>query len=289
MRTALLATALFAALAAPAVAQPAPGASPAPAATPKTLWRLPADGKWHVTVVPYLWAPNINGSADFTVPSARKSDKGRSVDVHVNIGPNNYLASLNFAAEVAGEVRHDDFSVYWDFINANASSQAGTIANISGPLGKVEVPVQVSIDTHLSTTIWQLAPSYTLAHGSDGTLDVLAGYRSANARPSADWSLAGPIDLIHPSGSVAASDTYGDFIAGVRGNVFLSDRWYVPYYGDAGWGNNNSTWQAYGGIGYAGRTTDVVLVYRNLQYNSTAGTLQILRLGGPALGVVFHW
>ncbi len=273
---------------APAVApSAAPAATPAPASPTRTLYRIPADDKWHLVFAPYLWAPNINGSVHFNVPSIRLPDLNRPVDVGASIGPTDYLSNLNFAIQFSGEVRRDALSVFFDFINANLNSTTGQVRSLTGPRGNVEVPVDTALSTHFRETFWALAPGYTVLHGVDGNVDVEVGYRQASINTSAAWHLNGPLDLVNRNGSASLNQTYGDFITGLRGNLYLAPRWYVPYYGDLGWGNNNSTWQAFGGLGFAGRTTDVVLLYRNLQYNDTR--LQIVRMGGPELGVVFHW
>ena len=48
--------------------------------------------KWTVSVTPYLWLPNINGNINYNVPNG-----GGTGQIGVSVGPNSYLAKLNFA------------------------------------------------------------------------------------------------------------------------------------------------------------------------------------------------
>jgi hypothetical protein len=77
-----------------------------------------------------------------------------------------------------------------------------------------------------------------------------------------------------------------DGIVGVRGAVALSDdgKRYVPYYADIGVGNSNWTWQAFGGVGYRFDWGSMVLGFRNLSYEMSAGKpVQNMNLTGPIL------
>jgi hypothetical protein len=96
--------------------------------------------------------------------------------------------------------------------------------------------------------------------------------------------------ILAPSGSVTTSDYLSDVIWGIRGRVFFNgDHLYVPYYLDYGTGNNNTSWQAYGGGGYAfnhGQT--LVALWRALNYTNfpppPTAHVQKLNLAGPLLG-----
>src|SRR5271165_2222682 len=60
---------------------PAPAAKPQPASAPKTLYRLPYDGKWHYAVAPYLWGPTINGSIHYSHPAIQQAVGNATADV----------------------------------------------------------------------------------------------------------------------------------------------------------------------------------------------------------------
>jgi hypothetical protein len=105
-------------------------------------------------------------------------------------------------------------------------------------------------------------------------------------------AVIGKRGIIAPSGSGSTSEGAYDIIWGLRGRAFFGgDHWYVPYYGDFGEGNNNQTWQAYGGGGYAfdhGQT--FVALWRALNYNAFPATshVQKMSLAGPLLGYTFN-
>jgi hypothetical protein len=170
-----------------------------PMATPKPGAAL-FDGNWHTTLVPYVWVPNINGTLKFALPNS-----ATTVAKYVNIkaGPNDYLASLNFAIMLTAEVRKGRWSLLGDYINLNLSTTTGSVASISGPHGNVTIPTTLNTATRLTGTLWLLAPNYTLAHGSAGSIDVLAGVRALDSTASATWDFtAGKNDFISRSGSV---------------------------------------------------------------------------------------
>jgi hypothetical protein len=107
-----------------------------------------------------------------------------------------------------------------------------------------------------------------------------------------DYSaVVGKRGLIAPSGTVTTSDFTNDIIFGLRGKAFFGgDHFFVPYYGDLGTGNDNQTWQAYTGAGYAFDHGQTLLVaWRALNYNEFFPTshVQKLSLGGPLLGYTF--
>jgi hypothetical protein len=259
-----------------------------PMATPKPGAAL-FDGNWHTTLVPYIWAPNINGTLKFALPNS-----ATTVAKYVNIkaGPNDYLSSLNFAIMVTAEVRKGNWSLLGDYINLNLSTTTGSVASISGPHGNLQIPTTLNTASRLTGTLWLLAPNYTLAHGSAGSVDILAGVRALDSTASATWAFtAGKNDFISRSGSVSQGVSLTDFVGGVRGTVYLGTaRWYVPYYADFGWGNNNSTWRGQIAIAMAAKHGQAIFLgYRTIQYNMTNNNvLQTVRFSGPGIGYGFQ-
>jgi hypothetical protein len=269
-----------------------PSAAPSPSGSMKASSGLDLyDGRWHATLVPYLWAPNINGTLKFGVPRLPNQGAGLAL-VDFKIGPNDYLASLNFAIMATVEVRKGNLALLGDYINLNVSSSTGSVTSISGPLGHIVIPLSLSTSERLSGTMWLLAPSYTVLRGSAGSVDFLVGARGLGTTASANWNFtAGSNDFISRSGSVSKGVSIDDFVVGVRGRVNLGTRrWFVPYYIDAGWGSNNSTWRGQIGIALAANHgQSIILGYRTLQYNMTnLNVLQSVRFSGPGLGYSFQ-
>ncbi len=59
----------------------------------------PDNSKWQFSITPYLWAPNIEGTLNFDLPS------GSNASPNVDVGPVDYLEHLDFALMLSGEVR----------------------------------------------------------------------------------------------------------------------------------------------------------------------------------------
>ena len=79
-------------------------------------------------------------------------------------------------------------------------------------------------------------------------------------------------------------------IVGVRGEIKLDDKWFMPYQADIGGGQSQLTWQAFLGVGYKYKWGEVVLGYRYLDYNFKSGWLvEDLSFGGPLLGAKYHF
>ncbi|MEO6836630.1 MAG: hypothetical protein ABI231_12105, partial [Candidatus Tumulicola sp.] len=272
---------------------PAP-MSPSGAAPPAAASASPIDaeydGKTHLTFTPYVWLPTVNGTFAFTVPALPHHGGGTTI-LNAQVGPNGYLAKLNFAIMGAFDLRKGNVAAFGDFINLNVSSGRTFVSSVSGPLGKVQIPVDAGSSGRIASTIWELGAGYTLAHGRDASLEFVSGWRQATVKGTLDWNVSiGKNGLIARSGSAFRGDTLSDVIFGLRGKVALGDSgWFVPYYADIGAGANNSSTQEYIGVGRAFRTGSVLLLFRNLAYSLPAGSsyVQSIRFGGPLVGYTF--
>ncbi|MGA7276436.1 MAG: hypothetical protein WBW79_00720, partial [Desulfocapsaceae bacterium] len=81
-----------------------------------------------------------------------------------------------------------------------------------------------------------------------------------------------------------------DGIVGIRGNVKLSDNWYLPYYADIGTGGSEFSYQLFAAIGYRFSWGDIRLGYRHLQFEMDDDEImQDLQISGPVLGVGFRF
>ncbi len=277
---------------------PAPPASPAPAASP-TLIDMQYDGKTHVTLAPYLWAPSVGGSFQYTIPTLRfrRAPHGGVTQTSATIGPSDYLPKLNSAAMFFTDVRKGNLDVFGDVIYVNASMSGSTSTVISGPRGRIQIPVTLDTNAHLSTAIWEIAAGYTVAHGHNADLSLFTGLREFPTNLTFDYNftIVGKRRILTPSGSATTSSYLSDLIVGMRGKLFFGDgHLFVPYYADYGNAINmtpNETWQAYGGAGYAfnhGQT--LVALWRALNYNtfSPGSHVQRAALYGPLLGYTFQ-
>jgi hypothetical protein len=293
-RLALLACMLAAfAAALPAAAQEP--ASPAPSETSApTLMDRQYDGNTHVMIAPYIWGPNVKGNFQFSIPTLPHRPP-RITQPSTQIGPSDYLPKLNSAAMAAFDVRKGLVDLFGDAIYLNATTTATVASSISGPLGKIQIPVSVDASAHLSTAIWEVAAGYTFAHGHNADLSGFAGVREFPANLTIGYTATvGRKNILAPSGSISASDYNSDIIFGLRGRAFFGDdHWYVPYYADLGTSisTTGQTWQAYSGIGYAfPHGQSIIALWRALNYSSFPPTshTQKLNLAGPLLGYTFN-
>lgn len=290
--------AAFAAATAPGSAQATPSqpvvaqATTAPEETmAPTLLDQQYDGQTHVMLAPYIWGPTIRGNFQFFIPTISKHH-GKLVQNTVDVGPSNYLPKLNAAAMAAFDVRKGNFDLYGDAIYLNGSTTATIYSTITGPLGKVHIPVTFDSSARLASAIWEVAAGFTVARSHTADLSTFVGYRDFPIYLNVSYTATiGKRGIIAPSGTATPSDHAGDPIWGIRGRAFTDRHWYIPYYFDFGGGNNNQTWQAYGGGGYAfSHGQSLVLLYRQLDYYGFPATAhtQRLDLGGPLLGYTFN-
>ena len=271
-----------------------PSASPAPAETAMpTLLDQQYDGQTHVMFAPYIWGPTVKANFQFFVPRLpRQGHGGKLIQSTVEVGPSDYLPKLNAAAMGAFDIRKGNVDLYGDAIYLNASTTATIYSTISGPLGKVHIPVTFDSSARLATAIWELGLGFTVARSHTADLSTFVGYRDFPIYLNVSYTVvAGKRGILATSGTVTPSDRAGDPIWGIRGRAFTDRHWYLPYYFDFGGGNNNQTWQAYGGAGYAfPHGQSLILLYRQLDYcgfPSTAHT-QRMDLGGPVIGYTFN-
>lgn len=89
---------------------------------------------------------------------------------------------------------------------------------------------------------------------------------------------------------ISESDSVWDDVVGIRGEVELQDRWYLPYHLDIGTGDSDSTWQAIVGVGYQFGWGDLMFAYRHLDYDFKSGfPLSDTSIGGPGLGARIYF
>lgn len=288
---ALFPTALaFATAAARAQESPA-AATPAPAASP-TLMDRAYDGNTHVTLAPYLWLPTIRSNVKYAVPKLPTGAGGGAVATNVQVGPSDYLTNLNSAGMFAFNVRKGDAELLGDFIFTNLSSNATFYTTLSGPAGHLKIPATFTTNARFSSTIWELAGGLSLAHSHNADVNVLIGWRQfpITTNLSYNATIGGPRVSFTRSGTVRIAPIASDVIFGFNGKVFAGDHFFVPYYIDMGVGSNQSTWEGYGGAGYAfahGQT--LVATIRSLNYYgfSSSSPVQKLNMWGPLLGYTF--
>ncbi|MBP0463913.1 hypothetical protein J5Y09_08325 [Roseomonas sp. PWR1] len=251
---------------------------------------------WSFEVAPYAWLPSVDANLRYSLPPGI----GGSADVKADAA--DYSAQFNFAMAVGATVRYDRFTLLTDIMYVSADAGASRVegADIIG-VGRnpISSSVNVSGSTNLKTTLWTLAAGYTLATGSWGNVDVLAGFRYLGVEATTDYNLAvtllGPRGNAGPSfggvGRVSGRDDIWNGIFGVRGRINIAQSgFFVPYYLDIGAGDSNLTWQTFAGIGYQSGWAGVQLGWRYMSYDQGRSSLvQDMTMSGAYLAVNFSF
>jgi hypothetical protein len=272
-----------------------PPSTPAPGATP-TFMDREYDGALHVLAAPYVWAPTLGGTFQYTIPRLPRRPSGKG-QTSVSVPPVDYLPKLNSAAMFAFDARKGGIDLFGDYIYVNATVSASASATLGGPLGRAQIPVSVSSDVRLRESIWEAAAGFTVARGHDADLSLFTGMREYPLSLMVNYSATiGRRRPFARSGSITTAGIAQDVIFGLRGKAYFGNgHLYVPYYVDVGGGIgqlNNSTWQAYSGAGYTfDHGQSLLIVYRALSYTDLppVSPVQKLSMYGPLLGYTFQF
>lgn len=252
------------------------------------------DGNWHYDFAIYGWFPGVKGTFNFDLPAGVIiPPPGINASHTATVNPDDYLSSLQFVAMLAGEARKGNGAIFGDLIYMDMASLTSKVKHVSTPSGDVTLPVNADVNVGLRSTILTLGGSYTIDRTRLGYFDLLGGFRYADMKTSLDWNFSGNNGILSKSGGVSEKINLYDGIVGFKGAVALSPdgKWYLPYYGDIGAGNDsNWTWQAYAGVGYRFDWGNVLVAFRNLSYNtSKSKSVESLDLTGPLIAVDFRW
>jgi hypothetical protein len=245
------------------------------------------DWKYHAQI--YGWFPSISGTTAYPPSTGGGS---------ANVDFSNYMDALQFAFMGGLDVRKGKLGAFTDFIylNFDANKSATRDLALTGPGGRIELPVGASADVGIGLRgwSWTLAGTYTAVEKPGYEMLVLGGLRYLKVDTTLTWNLSGNIGSLPPiviNGAVTSKPDWWDAIVGVRGRAQLGQgHWFVPYYVDVGTGQSDLTWQAVGGIGYAFTWGEVVGAYRRMDYRfDSNSSLRDLSFRGPAISLGFRW
>jgi hypothetical protein len=220
------------------------------------------DDRWKFKAAIYLWAAGMQGT----------TRRGNEIDV----GFDDIWDNLDMAFMGAFEARKSKWSLAADVIYLDVS------ADKSGTIGP-GVPANADVD--FTGWVINLQGARNVLDAEQASVDILAGARYLDFDSKLTLSVGGaPLPTARQSGSV------WDGVIGVKGNVNVTKKWYLPYYLDAGTGQSDLTWQAAGGVGYRFNCCDIVLVYRHIYWDFKSDrALKDISISGPTLGGVFKF
>jgi hypothetical protein len=242
--------------------------------------------KWQFTATLYGWVTAIDQTVNFP------GDRG-STDVHV--GMSDVLRALKMTFQGSFDVHNGRWGIFNDLFYADLGGVKSRTRDFS--VGNIGLPASTETDLTLDikTLIWTVAGEYRVGSDPAWTLDLLAGARMAQIKPTLGYSITGdlgPIVIPGREGSKQVDASIWDGIVGVKGRYTFGEgrKWYAPFYVDVGTGQSQLTWQIAGGIGYSYDWGSVFAMWRYLDYNFQSGKkLDDFSLNGPMVGVAFYW
>ena len=220
--------------------------------------------EWQFTAELYLWYASIDGTS--TVGD-------------LDIKADDLIDGLNMAFMGNIGVKKDRWGFMLDAIYLNASNNQNVITRIGG------------VNTDVEMTGWIITPmvGYEVVESENVSLNIFAGARYLYLDTSIglrNTDPAGPPFAINPSDS----GNNWDGIIGVRGDIFLSPHWFIPYHLDIGAGNSNFTWQAFTGLGYRFKNFDILAGYRYLSWDfDDNDVIEDLNVSGVGAGIKFYF
>ena len=214
-----------------------------------------------------------------------------NVAAHVNVdeGPLDVLKHLRFGLMGTGDVRKDEWSAFSDMIYVSLSGDKAAVRTVTGPLGIVEIPVNIGTTVDIKGFVSTNGVGYSVYHQDTTQADVFVGFRYVGMWTDLNWRFSTPLRQLPRTGTASANQDSWDGIVGVRGQYgFAGTPWFIPFYADLGAGSSDFTFQASTGAGYAFPWGDVGLLYRYLYYKP-GGVVDNMSLHGVLLGVRFHF
>lgn len=229
--------------------------------------------QWGYTAAFYFWGTDVGG----------QTISGSEIEVDFSDIRDNLEAGFMGSFEA----HKNQWSMFTDVIYFDLG--ASRTADLSIPVGPIQVPVTTSTELEMTGWILHLGGGYQLYSVANSKLDAIGGVRYLDL----DTELFLELASLGPGQSRTITDatTAWDGFVGLKGRAALGERWYLPYYLDIGAGESKLTWQASAGVGFqAGEIWDVALVYRHLEWDlDSSDTIDEISYSGPTLGVVFRW
>jgi len=238
---------------------------------------IPAAGTtpdWQYGLRIYGWLPSLSGNLNYYPPGA-----GGGIEVDAD----KILDALNMTFMASFEARKGRWSGFTDVIYLDLGGSKSN--SVSVPSGASRDLLDADLD--MKGWLWTLGGAYTAWQSEGAHVDLLAGARLFSLDTDVKLAGGGPGQRYR---KLSDSVDLWDGIVGVKGQVALGERWYVPYYADIGTGDSDLTWAVAAGAGYRFDWGNVVLQYRYLEYDQgDNGLVQDLSFGGPLLGVDFRF
>lgn len=243
-----------------------------------------APGQWSFTISPYLWMAGVKSNTTFT-----PAGTGRTLTANVDESFTDILSDLNFAIMAGAEARRGRYSLNTDAMYMNVLQKGSRVREVTGPFGLREAAIDLGSKVRLETIIWTLSGGYDIFRNDRGFVQLFGGFRYLGLDTKLDWNLTGSHGNLARSGTVKASPSIWNGIAGLRGEHALGEGpWKAIYYVDVGAGGSRLTWQGLAQVAWVHSWGDVALGWRYMEFkqgseNATAD----LKMNGPV--ITLNW
>lgn len=237
---------------------------------------MTAEGDWHFTVAPYLWATGMEGTISFE----------GTPDIPVDVTFSDIWSNLDLALSLHFEGRKDR----WGFALDGMYFKIAATANLTAPIGPGE-GVTGEIGVELEESVFEGFGFYRLAvtdrSVNPGFIDALVGFRyvAANQQVTTDR-----LDL--PRRELSWTDA----MFGLRGYAPLGDRFGFMGRADGAAGGSNFTFNVKADlIWLMSKRWRLIAGYRymDVDYEEGAGPLgrevYEMKHSGPEFAVSYSW
>ena len=185
--------------------------------------------KWNWDVTPYLWASGVHADAEVN------GDPAFGADVSFK----DIVDKVDIAGMLHFEGRRSKAGFFTDLIFISLTDEQTLPSNPPLPGG-----TQVEADVDLG--LYEAGGFYRV-QGDKSGLDVLFGVRLTDLKSDLTFDIPAPISS---TAETSGSDSYTDFILGLRYSAPLGKRWYFAVRGDAGLGETESAWNGVVSFGF---------------------------------------
>lgn len=218
----------------------------------------PVEG-WKFAMDVYAWLPGISA----------ESNSGYTLDLDLD----DILDHLDMTIMAGMVANKGPWSIGADVLYLDLGGE-----------GRSTGLLDTKLDVEMKTWVVDPRVGYSVYEGDRGNLELVAGVRYIYLKEHTRFIL-GPIDRKQSN----SGDSWSG-VVGVRGNIKLSERWFMPYYADIGAGDPDLTWQAFLGVGYHFSKFDLIGGYRYLKFEfDESDVFKDLRVNGPVIGAKFDF
>jgi len=242
----------------------------------------PSGDAWQWRAAIYGWFPGLDARSNVQTPAGSRVD--------VDIGPDRYLSSLEFAFMGTLEARKGPWSFVVDAIDINFGKSRSHVTSVATPAGDMPLPASANVKADLKGFAGALEVGHALVQTPGSRVDLVGGARYLRIRTRVDVELEGLPPGVPSTVSVERNKTLWDGVVGLRGRADIANGWFVPYYVDAGAGSSRFTYQAFAGIGRHFAWGDAMVGYRHLGYQLPHDNpVSRMTLSGPIAGAAFDF